>query len=571
MLCYLTCLLKRRIDNRPETLESRRTARKSTLAKGEDAFMSPRATRFLVAALLAATAAHAGATPPGDRTGASGARRSAAVYEARMADWRNRQVVYQVFVDRFHAGTDPASRAALYSAPRRLRPWSARPAAGSFVDEAGVWSHEIDFWGGDLGGLTQKLDYIASLGATVVYLNPIFLAYTNHKYDATDYFEIDPQYGTKADFARLCDEAHRRGMKVVLDGVFNHTGRRSVWFRAAAADPASPYRDFYTFGPEIKNGYLGWLDIANLPELDFHNPRVRETIYGSRDSVVRSYLRDADGWRLDVAFDLGPEVLAELTSAAHAARPGALTVGEIYNYPADWFPALDGVMNMYLSKIILGLAEGTISGPMAAEMVEVMVADAGIEPLLKSWIVLSNHDRARLKSALPALEARRFAMTLQATLPGSPLHYYGEELGLTGREDPEQRGPMDWKLAEAGTAPEMRLTRSMIALRNEHRALQVGDFVRIPADRLFAFARMTASVRDTVIVLANPTGEPVTEIVTPRDGLLQDVSPLRDVATGREVLISAGLIAVTVPPRTVQVLVPVVGSGPSYNRYKRIP
>jgi cyclomaltodextrinase len=534
--------------------------------------MRSKLIRFLIPALVAGAVANAAGRPRSQDRDTGISRRPREVYEERMADWRNRQVVYQVFVDRFATSGDPARRASLYEAPRRLMPWKAQPKAGTYNETAQVWSHEIDFWGGDLNGLTAKLDYIASLGANVVYLNPIFLGYTNHKYDATDFFTIDPQYGTAEEFARLCDEAHERGMKVVLDGVFNHTGRRSIWFQEALRDPKSRYRTFYTFGDGIKNGYIGWVDIPNLPELNFDNPTVRETIYGSPESVVQSYLAHADGWRLDVAFELGPEVLSELTAAAHRAKPGSYTVGEIYNYPAEWFPALDGVMNMYFSKIILNLADGKLSGPKAGEMIDVAIADSGIEPMLKSWIVLSNHDRARLKEVLPSLRDRTFALALQVTLPGAPLVYYGEELGFTGKEDPEQRGPMDWELAASGAAPEMKLTRDLLALRNTHRALQVGDFVRIPADRLLAFSRITDSVADTVVVVANPANEPVTELLTTRDGFIQDVSPVRDALSGETVEVSAGLMTVTVPPKTVRVFVPVLGAkGPNYYRYKRIP
>lgn len=302
--------------------------------------------RMLVAAAMAGLSATAG-TAAFARTDGRTVRARADVYERRMADWRLHQVVYQVFVDRFERGIDPARKASLYEAPRRLRAWTDLPTKGDYVQDAEIWRHEIDFWGGDLPGLTRRLDYIKNLGCNVVYLNPIFLAYSNHKYDATDFFTIDPQYGTLADFETLCNEAHARGMRVVLDGVFNHTGRRSTWFQEARRDPASRYRDFYTFGTGIKNGYLAWIDIPNLPELRFESPIVRQRVYRDADSIVKSWLKHADGWRLDVAYELGPEVLTELTSAAHAAKPDSFTVGENYNYPADWFPSLDGVMNMY--------------------------------------------------------------------------------------------------------------------------------------------------------------------------------------------------------------------------------
>jgi cyclomaltodextrinase len=526
--------------------------------------------RKLVAGLLLALVCAAPVAGTGKESGMM-KRAPREVYEARMADWRNRQVVYQVFVDRFAAGRDPREKRALYEAPRRLRAWSDQPVKGTFLEDARVWSHEVDFWGGDLAGLTSRLDYIQSLGANTVYLNPIFLAYTNHKYDATDYFQIDPQYGTEADFERLCDEAHRRGMRVVLDGVFNHTGRRGVWFQEASRDEASPLRDYYYFDKKYPNGYRGWINIANLPELNYENPAVRDVVYRSPDSAVQRWLEHADGWRLDVAFELGPEVLLELTESAHRARPDSFTVGEIYNYPTGWFPALDGVMNMYVTNQLLAMTQGKLSGPRCSETIDTLVRDAGIEPLLRSWLVITNHDRHRLKSTLPAYEDRAFILALQATLPGAPLVYYGEELGFTGKEDPEMRGPMDWDLARSGKPPELALTRTLLGVRNAHRALQVGDFMRVPTDRLFAFVRYTDTVRDTVLVVANPTAGEVTEIVSTGDSWLMDNNPMRDVLTGSRVSISAGLLTVTVPPKSVRVLVPVVDDSGVYSPYKRVP
>lgn len=497
--------------------------------------------------------------------------REAATYEARLADWRLHQVVYQVFVDRFHAVPAPETRRALYGPPRTLRGWKELPKKRGFLDDAKVWGHEVDFWGGTLKGVTAKLDYIKGLGAGVVYLNPVFLALTNHKYDATDYFRIDPQYGTRADFEELCREAHARGMRVVLDGVLNHVGQRGVWFQEALRDPKSDKRAFFTFDPKVTNGYVAWIDAPSLPELNYDNPAVRDVIYRRPDSVVQSWLAHADGWRLDVAFELGPRLLAEITAAAHRARADAYVTGEIYNYPEGWIPVLDGVMNMYLARIVIELTRGQLAPRTASEMVDALVADAGIEACLRSWIVLSNHDRARLKSALPALEERRFALALQATLPGAPLVYYGEEIGLEGAEDPAQRGPMDWERVEKGAVPELALTRGMLELRNKHRALKVGDYRRIPSERLFAFARLTESVRDTVIVVANPSSEPVTELITPRDGLVMDDTELVDLLSPARSKLFAGMFRVTVPPRTVQAYAVLVKDGPGYNRYKRVP
>ena len=173
----------------------------------------------------------------------------AGVFEAREKDWRDGAVVYQVYVDRFAPSANLDAKRALYPAPKTLRAWTDLPRHGHYLPDAKVWSHEIDFWGGDLQSLRGKLDYIQGLGADVLYLNPIDLAYTNHKYDTLDYREVSPEYGTRDDARELARDVHARGMKIMLDGVFNHMGRNAAIFKQAEADPGSPYRNWFVFGP----------------------------------------------------------------------------------------------------------------------------------------------------------------------------------------------------------------------------------------------------------------------------------------------------------------------------------
>jgi len=493
------------------------------------------------------------------------------VYAARLADWRCNQVVYQVMPDRFAPSADRAAMASHYTAPRRLRGWDERPQKGTFLPDERVWSHEIDFWGGTLTSVTAHLDHLVSMGVNVLYLTPIFHAFTNHKYDTIDYFTIDPALGTQADFEKLCAQAHRQNIRVVLDGVFNHVGERNAWFQEARRDAESRYRRFFAFDNNLTHGYLCWSGAPSLPELDIGEQPVRDMLWASPHAVVPHWLKHADGWRLDVAFDLGPDALSELTAAAHRARPDALITGEIYNEPSGWLETMDGVLNMYLGRLILELASGHLPPRQMQALVAALVEDAGIEGLLRSWIVLSNHDRPRLRTALPDLQRRAFALALQATLPGAPQYYYGEEIGLEGGDDPEQRGPMDWNAVRAGSAPELALTRRVIALRHTHRALQVGDYQPVAAQQLFAFTRRTGSVRDLVLVVANPTDHPVSELLGPRDPWLMDGTPMDDALGGKPTRAHMGLVQVTVPPLTVQAFVPRIGAAPGYDRYKRVP
>lgn len=495
-------------------------------------------------------------------------------FSLREQDWRNGAIVYQVLVDRFVPSADLDAKRHLYPPPKVLRQWGEEAQKGVYLEDQKLSSQELDFWGGDLQSLSTRIDYIADLGADALYLNPIHLGYTNHKYDALDFMEISPEYGTRDDFRRLATQVHEFGMKLIMDGVFNHMGRNSDRFRDAFENPDSPWRDWFYIGPEYTGGAIVWTGYQNLPELNLENPEVRDYIYAAPDSVVRSYLRDgADGWRLDTAFELGRPILKELTESAHSVKPQSLIVGEIVNYPGSWLESMDGVMNFTFRKIIYGLVHGEITPSLAAEMVQSVVADAGIEPILKSWTVLDNHDIPRIATNLPDADQRRMAQVLQFTLPGAPNIYYGTELGMRGGGDPENRSPMRWDLVSEDNA-ELQWVRSLIRLRKENRALRVGDYRPVISERIYAFERHTDRALETILVLANPAGQPVTETLLVRNPDLMDAMPLVDLAGADDAKVfasmSAGTLRVTLPAQSIVVLKPVVPDLGGYNRYKRV-
>ncbi|MBH9575317.1 glycoside hydrolase family 13 protein [Inhella proteolytica] len=491
-------------------------------------------------------------------------------FDAREKDWRNGAIVYQVLPDRFAPPANLDAKRPLYPAPKILRRWDETPKRGQYLPEAKLWSHEIEFWGGDLQSLTAKLDHVQQLGADVLYLNPIHLAYTNHKYDAFDYQAVSPEFGTRADVKALAQNLHARGMKLVLDGVFNHMGRNAPKFKDAEANPKSPWRDWFYFGPQYQSGTRIWWLAENLPELNLELPAVQDHVFRAKDSVVRSYLREGvDGWRLDVAVDMGFEFLLGLTQAAHAEKPGSLVVGEIANYPKEWFPAVDGVMNFTLREILLRLADGRLAPALAQRMVDRMVAESGVDNLLKSWLMLDNHDTPRLATALPDPARRRLAQLLQFTLPGAPHLYYGSELGMSGGDDPEMRAPMRWDQVRDDN-PDYAWTKKLIALRKAQRALRVGDYRPVTAERLFAFERHTDRARDTVIVVANPAKETVTETVMLGNSKLMNIWMLVDPLTGQKTQISNGLLHLTLAPHEVRVLIPELSPGGGYSAYKRV-
>ncbi len=496
-----------------------------------------------------------------------------AKFDARRADWRCGHVVYQVFVDRFAPSRRLEAKRGLYAPPRVLRPWEEDPGHGRFLDEVQNHEGELQFWGGDLDSLASRLDYLQDLGVDLLYLNPIFEAFTNHKYDANDYFGIDPQYGTKEELRRLADGLHARGMRLMLDGVFNHMGRRSPLFQRARGDARAPERALFVFGDEMRHGYRGWRNVANLPEVNLEDARARAMTIEGPDSAVVHYLRDVgiDGWRLDVAPDLGFSWLARITEQAHRAKPGSAVIGECWNYPEDWLHCMDGTMNMHARAVLLAMLEGRMPPGHAARCLARMAADAPEEGLLRSHTVLDNHDLPRIATALPDRAGQVMARVLQFTLPGCPVIYYGSELGMKGGADPTNRGPMRWELA-TGDNEELALVRSLVRLRREAPALRVGDFRVLETERLFAFLRRTDRARETMLVVANPSPDEVTEWFPVRDSRWMDAAPVKCLLSGARLALHCGLVEARIPGRSVQVFrTEDQGQSPGYSMFKRVP
>jgi cyclomaltodextrinase / maltogenic alpha-amylase / neopullulanase len=493
------------------------------------------------------------------------------VFTEREKDWRNGAVVYQVLVDRFAPPANLEAKRHLYPAPKVLHPWDAVPMRGTYREDVKLWSHEIDFWGGDLQSLRTKLDYVKALGADVLYLNPIHLGYTNHKYDALDYNAVSPEFGTRDDVRALAKDVHQLGMKLVLDGVFNHVGRNSVLFNDALNNPKSPHRDWFDFDPKYKGGVRAWYNAQNLPELNLENPKVRDYIYAGKNSVVRGYLRDGiDGWRLDVAYDIGFNYLEELTKAAHQEKPGSLVVGELGNYPKEWFPSVDAVMNFTAREIIVAVMQGRLTPATATQMLDRVIEEAGIDNMLKSWTLLDNHDTERLATVLPDERKRRLAQLLQFTLPGAANLYYGTEVDMTGGEDPAMRAPMRWDLVHDGN-PSIQWTKQLIALRKNHRALRVGNFRVVNATNLLAFERYTDRAEDTVVVIANPYDQEISETVMVANSKLMNGGLMLDiVGNAQPVAAFASVMRVTVPAGGFLVMKPEVKPAGAYSSYKRV-
>ncbi len=390
-------------------------------------------------------------------------------------------VMYQIFPDRFH-------RAGHCNTADKLTPFwlheNLRDVPAYLPDAKGEVQN-CDFYGGNLRGIAEKIDYLASLGVGVIYLNPIFKAWSNHRYDTADYHKIDELLGTEQDFTHLCRAAHRRGIKVILDGVFSHTGSNSRYFDkngvfggGAYHCPDSPYRSWFEF-IEYPHKYTAWWGIETLPCVKELDESFLRFIIEDENSVVAHWLRaGADGFRLDVADELPDAFIAALRRRIKELKPDALLIGEVWEDASNkisygtrrrYFTGgeLDSVMNYPWRTAIIDFVTGKDGGTALVQCVMTVAENYPTEVLPLLMNMLSTHDTPRILSLLspremPAAreeraiyrmdgEARELALLrlraasfLQFVLPGMPCIFYGDEIGTEGYGDPFCRSYFDW-------------------------------------------------------------------------------------------------------------------------------
>jgi glycosidase len=492
-------------------------------------------------------------------------------YSRRDKDWRMGGIVYQIFVDRFAPSAHLDLKKHLYASPRTLHAWEVLPSRGVKDPNTRYWSHELAFWGGDLMSILSKINYLKQLGVDTIYLIPIFEAMSNHKYDTYDYERIAPEYGSMEDFKYFIKVLKENQLKLILDGVFNHMAIGSNKFKEANKNPTSEYRSWFVFGQQFPTGVRLWHNAPSLPELNLKEPKVRDYLFNGKDAIVKRYLQlGIDGWRLDTAIELGFDYLYELTSAAHEVNNQSVVIGELNNYPQGWAPAMDGTMLLPLRDLIIQTVKGGISAKVFSIVVEKMIAETGIETILKSWVLLENHDTARIVNDLPSFPDYQIAKTLQFTLPGTINLYMGEEIGTPGGDDPLNRATMNWNLVEKGNLFST-LHEKLIHIRKEHRALRIGDIKFLASEQLVAFLRTTDQYDEGVVVVINPSDKPVKEMITITDPLLKSHNKFINLITGEVVTISHGiLLPVTMPAKSSYILKPDLSPVHGYSAYKNI-
>lgn len=411
--------------------------------------------------------------------------------------WIQDAVFYQIFPDRFANG-DPSND------PPNVQAWGSPPTIHGFQ-------------GGDLRGILQKFDYLLDLGVNALYLNPIFLAPSTHRYNTHDYYAIDPMLGDSQDFRALLETAHANGMRVILDGVFNHCGRGFFAFADLLENQEhSPYKDWFhvksypveAYGPGDATTYLGWWNFKSLPKFNTHNPRVRRYLL----DVARYWIEQgADGWRLDVPNEIDDDSFwAEFRHVVKTANREAYLLGEIWTADPRWVghSHFDGLMNYPLRQALLDLLNnGSAAMSSFAEKVEKLLEIYPAENLPAMYNTLGSHDTERIQTALNGEIGKvKFALGFQFAFPGVPAIYMGDEIGLTGGKDPDCRGAFPWE-PDKWQAELHGWTKTLVSLRRRMPCLRRGKYLRVfleEKSHCFAFARKLGDQSVLVCLNASP-------------------------------------------------------------------
>lgn len=399
--------------------------------------------------------------------------------------WTRDAVVYNIFPDSFAAGM-------------RLAPNGAPPCRG-----------------GTVRGVTENLDYIASLGFNCIYLNPIFAARSYHRYDTLDYYRIDPHMGAEDDLRDLVRRAHALGIRVILDGVFNHVSSDHPFFRDVLENGrASRYYSCFYALPETPRlpaagelpGYTCFSYVADMPKMNTADPVLRQYFCDVGAYWVRKF--DVDGWRLDVANELDDGFLRAFRASVKAAKSDALIVGEVWENAAHYLGGdmLDSAMNYDFRRYCRRFfAEQTVDAETFDTNVSTLLLRYNENALFAQLNLLDSHDVSRFLSLCGGkTERMELAVLLQMTFPGMPCVFYGDEKGLCGESEPEYRRPMEWD----ASSPLEEVYRRMIALRKTHPALRYGSFhTELACGGVYRYSRVWNGTKITVAM--NLGAEPV--------------------------------------------------------------
>lgn len=446
-------------------------------------------------------------------------------------DFAKGNIIYHVFVDRFN-------RADGVKTKRKYRLHESFSESPEVVSADGKY-YADDFFGGNFNGIREKLDYLEELGVGIIYLSPIFKAYSNHRYDTGDYLKVDELLGTEDDFKRLLDAAHEKGMKVILDGVFNHSGADSLYFNkfgtydslGAYQSKSSPYYDWYYF-KKFPDEYACWWGCDNVPDLNKSNKDYRALVFGKNGVVEKWQKLGADGWRLDVVDELPIDFVNLLIKKIKSVNKDALVIGEVWEdastkvsygelRPYLLGDQLDGTMNYpFMNAIIAYVRDG--DEKFFKDTVQSILENYPKETVYCLMNSLGTHDTVRIINALSDVRAHGWSKThklgyklpdseyekakkklylasvLQFTLPGIPSIFYGDEAGLQGFDDPINRRPYPWGSEDKEILAHYK---KLGRIRRENRAVFSGGFNMRDENGLVAYER--ASGDDEILIAVN--------------------------------------------------------------------
>ena len=472
-------------------------------------------------------------------------------------DFAKGNIIYHIFVDRFN-------RADGVKTKRKYRLYESFSGSPEVVSADGKY-YADDFFGGNFNGIREKLDYLEELGVGIIYLSPIFKAFSNHRYDTGDYLKVDELLGTEDDFKRLLDAAHEKGMKVILDGVFNHSGADSLYFNkfgtydslGAYQSKSSPYYDWYYF-KKFPDEYACWWGCDNVPDLNKSNKDYRALVFGKNGVVEKWQKLGADGWRLDVVDELPIDFVNLLIKKIKSVNKDALVIGEVWEdastkvsygelRPYLLGDQLDGTMNYpFMNAIIAYVRDG--DEKFFKDTVQSILENYPKETVYCLMNSLGTHDTVRIINALSDVRAHGWSKThklgyklpdseyekakkklylasvLQFTLPGIPSIFYGDEAGLQGFDDPINRRPYPW-----GSEDEEILMhyKKLGRIRRENRAVFSGGFNMRDENGLVAYER--AGGDDEILIAVNAGEDDKTLIINKEYTSLYNNKEYKDV------------------------------------------
>lgn len=472
-------------------------------------------------------------------------------------DFAKGNIIYHIFVDRFN-------RADGVKTKRKYRLHESFSESPEVVSADGKY-YADDFFGGNFNGIREKLDYLEELGVGIIYLSPIFKAYSNHRYDTGDYLKVDELLGTEDDFKRLLDAAHEKGMKIILDGVFNHSGADSLYFNkfgtydslGAYQSKSSPYYDWYYF-KKFPDEYACWWGCDNVPDLNKSNKDYRALVFGKNGVVEKWQKLGADGWRLDVVDELPIDFVNLLIKKIKSVNKDALVIGEVWEdastkvsygelRPYLLGDQLDGTMNYpFMNAIIAYVRDG--DEKFFKDTVQSILENYPKETVYCLMNSLGTHDTVRIINALSDVRAHGWSKThklgyklpdseyekakkklylasvLQFTLPGIPSIFYGDEAGLQGFDDPINRRPYPWGSEDKEILAHYK---KLGRIRRENRAVFSGGFNMRDENGLVAYERTSGD--DEILIAVNAGADDKTLIINKEYTSLYNNKEYKDV------------------------------------------